>query len=210
MNGRKINTSIQLREMLYTNSQAFLMLSFLPLHRAITTDVKMPTPVPDIMDRCVCMYVCMYVYTSIYIFLGLVSFLLHWGIWNKNSVCICHIRPPLWSSGQRPGLDSWRYKIFWEVVDLERGLLSLVSKSKELLERNSSCFGIERREYGRKYPSHWPRVNLYMWKLVLTSPTSGGRSVSIVRLQTQATEFFFHILDSNYVFFECHTTHFSF
>jgi hypothetical protein len=33
-----------------------------------------------------------------------------------------------------------------------------------------------------------PRVTLYPQKLVLTSPTSGSRSVGIVRSRTQATE----------------------
>jgi hypothetical protein len=46
------------------------------------------------------------------------------------------------------------------------------------------------REYGRMDPSLWPRGTLYPKKLVLTSPTIGARSVSIVRLRTQATEFF--------------------
>jgi hypothetical protein len=36
----------------------------------------------------------------------------------------------------------------------------------------------------------WPRNTLYPQKLALTSPTSGGRSVGIVRLRTTATEFF--------------------
>jgi hypothetical protein len=35
----------------------------------------------------------------------------------------------------------------------------------------------------------WPRNTLYPQKLVLTSPTSGGRSVGIIRLRTTATEF---------------------
>jgi hypothetical protein len=50
-------------------------------------------------------------------------------------------RPPLWSSGQsswlhirRPGFDSRHYQI-WEVVGLERGPLSLVSTTEELLDR---------------------------------------------------------------------------
>jgi hypothetical protein len=34
------------------------------------------------------------------------------------------------------------YQIFWEVVDLERGPLSLVSTTEELLGRNSSCSGL--------------------------------------------------------------------
>jgi hypothetical protein len=59
-------------------------------------------------------------------------------------------RPPLWSSGQsswlqiqRSGFDSWRYHIFWEVVVLERGPLSLMSTIEELLERKSSGSGLE-------------------------------------------------------------------
>jgi hypothetical protein len=72
--------------------------------------------------------------------------------------------PPLWSSGQsswlqiqRSGFDSRRYKIFWEVVGLERGPLSFVSTIEELLERKSSGSGLEIREYGRRDPSHWLR-----------------------------------------------------
>jgi hypothetical protein len=38
--------------------------------------------------------------------------------------------PPLWSSGQ----SFWRYQIFWLVVRLERGPLSLVRSIEELLE----------------------------------------------------------------------------
>jgi hypothetical protein len=49
-------------------------------------------------------------------------------------------------------------------------------------------FGIENREYGRGDPLHWPRDTLYPQKLALTSPTSGGRSVGIVRFRTKATE----------------------
>jgi hypothetical protein len=37
----------------------------------------------------------------------------------------------------------------------------------------------------------WPRDTLYPLKLGLTSPTSGGRSVGIVRLRTKTTEFIF-------------------
>jgi hypothetical protein len=51
-------------------------------------------------------------------------------------------RPPLRSSGQSSwlqiqmsGFDSWRYKIFWEVVGLEQGPLSLMSTIEELLGR---------------------------------------------------------------------------
>jgi hypothetical protein len=43
----------------------------------------------------------------------------------------------------------------------------------------------------------WPRNPLYPQKLVLTSPTSGGHSVGIVRLRTTATEFSFFFLVCN-------------
>jgi hypothetical protein len=38
-------------------------------------------------------------------------------------------------------------------------------------------------------PLRWPRDILYPQKLALTSPTSGGRSVGIVRLRTKSTQF---------------------
>jgi hypothetical protein len=37
----------------------------------------------------------------------------------------------------------------------------------------------------------WPRDTFYPHKLAITSPTSGGRSVGIVRSRTQTMEFFF-------------------
>jgi hypothetical protein len=50
-------------------------------------------------------------------------------------------RPPLWSSGQssclqiqKSGFDFRHYQIFWEVVGLEWGPLSLVSTTEELTE----------------------------------------------------------------------------
>jgi hypothetical protein len=74
-------------------------------------------------------------------------------------------------------------------VDLERGPLSLVSTSEELFGRNNSGSGLENREYGHGDPLRWPLDTLYPLKLALTSPTSGGRSVGIVRLRTKAKEF---------------------
>jgi hypothetical protein len=76
-------------------------------------------------------------------------------------------------------------------VTLERGPLSLVRTTEELLGRKSSGSGLESREYGRMDPLRGPRDNLYPKKLALTSPTSGGRSVGIVRSWTKATEFSF-------------------
>jgi hypothetical protein len=104
-------------------------------------------------------------------------------------MCVCVYRLPLWSNGksswlqiQRPGFDSRLYQIFWEVVGLERDPLSLVSTTEELLGRKSSGSGRD--------PSRWPRENLYPQRLALTWPTRGGHSVGLVRLRTQATEFF--------------------
>jgi hypothetical protein len=58
--------------------------------------------------------------------------------------------PPLWSSGQsswvqiqRSGFDYRHYQIFWEVVGLEWGPLSLVSTIKQLLGRKSNGYGLE-------------------------------------------------------------------
>jgi hypothetical protein len=66
-------------------------------------------------------------------------------LWGTNWIYICYVegnRPPLWSSGlisllqiQRSGFDSRCYQIFWEVVGLERGPLSFVSTTEELLGR---------------------------------------------------------------------------
>jgi hypothetical protein len=45
-----------------------------------------------------------------------------------------------------PGFDSRRYYIFWEVVGLERGPLSHVSITEELLDKKSSGSGLESRD----------------------------------------------------------------
>jgi hypothetical protein len=122
-------------------------------------------------------------------------------LWGTNWMYICSVeesRPPLWSSGQsswlqipRPGFDSRHYQIFWEVVGLERGPLSLVSTIEELRGRKSSASSPESREYGLRDPSRWPHGTLYLQKLTLISATNGGHSVSIFRSRTQATEYFF-------------------
>jgi hypothetical protein len=92
---------------------------------------------------------------------------------------------------RRPGIDSRHYQIFWKVEGLERGPLSLVSITEELIEWEISGYGLQNREYGRGDPLRWPRDTLYPQKLTLTSPTSGGRSVGIVSLRTKVTEFSF-------------------
>jgi hypothetical protein len=64
-------------------------------------------------------------------------------------------------------------------VDLERGALSLVRITEELPEWKYSGSGLENREYDLGDTLRWPRDTLYLQKLTLTSPTSGGRSVDI-------------------------------
>jgi hypothetical protein len=104
-------------------------------------------------------------------------------------------RPPLWSSGQsswlqiqRSEFDSRCYQIFWEVAGLERGPLSLVSTTEELLRRKGSSSGLESREYSCMDLSRWPCGTLYPQKLALTSLTSDGHLVCIFRSWTQAME----------------------
>jgi hypothetical protein len=62
-------------------------------------------------------------------------------------------------------IDSPRYQIFWEVVGLERGPLSLVSKIEELLERECKGSGLENREYSHKDESRWPCGTLLYTKI---------------------------------------------
>jgi hypothetical protein len=103
-----------------------------------------------------------------------------------------------WLQIQRSGFDSRRYQIFWVVVGMEQDPLSFVSTTEELPGRKSSGSGLERREYGRRDPSRWPRNILYPQKLALTAPTSGGRSVGIVRSRTKDMEFFFFFISVPY------------
>jgi hypothetical protein len=80
-----------------------------------------------------------------------------------------------------PWFDSRSYHNFWEVVVLERGLLSLVSTTEELYEWKSSGSG------SRK--TRLTAVGIRCADQALTSPISGGCSVGIVWLWTKATEF---------------------
>jgi hypothetical protein len=84
------------------------------------------------------------------------------------------VRVPGYRSGG-PGFD---FRVLQEkkVVGLERGPLSRLSTTEELLGRPSSGFGPESLEYGRRNSSLWPRGTLYSQKkLALTSLTNGGR-----------------------------------
>jgi hypothetical protein len=62
-------------------------------------------------------------------------------------LCGLVVRIPGYISGG-PGFDSLYYKK--KVVSLERGALSLVSTTTELLGRKSSGSGLESREYDRR------------------------------------------------------------
>jgi hypothetical protein len=84
--------------------------------------------------------------------------------------------------------DSWCYQIFLVVVGLERGTLSIMITSEELLGRKSSGSGLENRDYGHRDPPSWPRDTLHPQKLALTSSLSDGCSVGIVRSRTTAME----------------------
>jgi hypothetical protein len=104
------------------------------------------------------------------------------------------MRLSLWSSGQsswlqirRPGFDSRLYQK--KVVGLERGPLGLVSTTEELLDRKVAApvYKTENTAVGIRHSSHVaPSIRK---KLAVTSPTSGGRSVGIVRSRTQTMEF---------------------
>jgi hypothetical protein len=59
---------------------------------------------------------------------------------------------------------------------------------EQLLRRKISGSALE---YGRRDPLRQPRGTLYPQKLAVTLPKSGGRSVSIVRSRTQATDLVF-------------------
>jgi hypothetical protein len=61
-------------------------------------------------------------------------------------ICVPHLCSSdhsSWLQIQRSRFDSRHYQIFWEVVSLERGPLSLVSISEELLVRKNSGCGLE-------------------------------------------------------------------
>jgi hypothetical protein len=71
-------------------------------------------------------------------------------------------------------------------VGLEQGSLSIVRIIEELLEWQISGSGQENRINGRGDPLRWPRDTFYPQKLALAWPTSGCRSVGIVRLRTKS------------------------
>jgi hypothetical protein len=75
-------------------------------------------------------------------------------------------------------------------VGLERGPLSLMSTTEELLDRKVAApvYKTENTAVGIRHSDHVaPSI---CKKLAITSPTGGGSSVGIVRSRTQTVEFF--------------------
>jgi hypothetical protein len=119
---------------------------------------------------------------------------------------LCNLVVTSWLQIQRSGFDSRRYQIFWELVSLERGPLSPVSTTEELLKKKISGFCLEIREYGSRDPSRWPRGTLYPQMLSLAWPKSGGLSVGTVFFSCISMNIMFkgakHEFNEDYVFLE--------
>jgi hypothetical protein len=71
------------------------------------------------------------------------STLLFWATWKSDGLCGLLVRVPGYRS-RGPGSIPRHYQIFWEIVGLERGPLSLMSTIEELLGRKNSCSHLER------------------------------------------------------------------
>jgi hypothetical protein len=86
-------------------------------------------------------------------------------------------------------------------VGLERGPLSLLSTTEELLDRKVAApvYKTENTAVEIRHADHMaPSIHK---KLAITSLTIGGHSVGIVRLRTQTMEFSFFFLRNNGVSF---------
>jgi hypothetical protein len=122
-----------------------------------------------------------------------------------RSVCV-YTRPPLWSSGQSSWLQIQRSRFrFPALPDFLRSS-KFGTGSTQPREDNWGATWKESRDWSRKpkltavgIRCATPRNTLYPLKLALTSTTSGGRSVGIVRWRTKASEVFFSSL-YNFIF----------
>jgi hypothetical protein len=83
-----------------------------------------------------------------------------------------------------------------KVVGLERGPFSLVNTTEELLEKKKKrAASVQKTDNTDVGIRHADQVAPFIRKkLALTSLTSGGRSVGIVHLRTEAMDFFFNFL----------------
>jgi hypothetical protein len=99
---------------------------------------------------------------------------MRWTPASEDSSCWTWKQLP---SNNRRGKKKKKKKPDWE------DLASAVVKCKECKPAPVLI-----REYGHGDPLHWPCDTLYPQRLALTSPTSGGHSVGIVRSRTKATE----------------------
>jgi hypothetical protein len=89
-----------------------------------------------------------------------------------------------------PWFDSCFYQIYWEVRGLERGPLSLVRTTEENYLNEKVAAPVYKTEInGCGNSLRWPRNTPHPQKMALISPTSGGRSVGIIRLRITAMEF---------------------
>jgi hypothetical protein len=136
------------------------------------------------------------IFLSFYCFLSL-SFSVLWLFLLFFNFLFSFFRPPLWSSGQSSWLQIQRSRVqFSALPDFLRSSGSGTGSTQPheynrgvTWKKKNSGSCLESRKYGRRNPSCWPRGTLYPQNLAQTSPTSGGRSVGIVRSRTHDTEF---------------------
>jgi hypothetical protein len=107
-------------------------------------------------------------------------------LWSHDRLCSLVVRVRGYRSGG-PGFDS-RALQEKKVVGLERG--PLVCTAEELFGRNSKgfCQKSENTAVGIRHADNVAPSIRKKW--ALTSLTSGGRLVGMVRLRAEATEFF--------------------
>jgi hypothetical protein len=132
---------------------------------------------------------------------------IYWNAYNYSVRCCedCLCSPVVRVSGYRsrgPGSTSGATK-FSEKYESRTESTQPHEYNWEAPWKKSTGSGLESREYGRRDPLCWPHDILYQKKLTLTSPTSGGRSVSIIRSRTEATYLFIYL----FIYFKFCSSH---